>query len=186
MNRIAATCRVLFPVVLSIIPGFGHIWVRRYNRGLALFLIFFGTWNLTPIHYLLADDGEYEGLLKLSHAAVVGIIVFAFVDIIRITVWLKSSKVINRRKSLYRRSMVHFLRSEYGQAEDAASRMIRTDPLDTSALFVLGMIQREGGEFRKALRSFYRAQRSTTEDYWKFDLKREIKATKARHKREKQ
>ncbi|MFT7617720.1 MAG: tetratricopeptide (TPR) repeat protein [Planctomycetota bacterium] len=178
MEKIASFFRVLIPLVLCIMPGWGHIWVHRYNRGLSIFILFFTIGNGLILLILNAATQNYSTLMTVGQAALVGLFVFAIVDIIRITVWLKSKTVANRRRGQYRRSLVHFLRGEYEMAENQANRMIRTDPLDSGALMVLGMIQREAGEPKKALRTFRRGLRAVTSDYWHEDLRREIEVTR--------
>lgn len=181
MGKIASFFRVLFPLVLCVVPGWGHIWVHRYNRGLSIFILFFAIANGLILLILNAATEDYATYMTLGKAALVGLFVFAVVDIIRITVWLKSKKVANRRRGQYRRSLVHFLRGEYEMAESQANRMIRTDPLDSGALIVLGMIQRESGEPKKALRTFRRGLRAATSEYWHEDLRREIEVTRNLH-----
>ena len=41
MKRHSSATSVVIPLLLSTVPGWGHIWVRRNTRGLALFLLFF-------------------------------------------------------------------------------------------------------------------------------------------------
>ena len=180
MKRLSATFAVLVPLVLSIIPGWGHIWLRRYNRGLAIFLLFFAIVNLELMVFLRGEEADFEATFKYASAAAVGLFVFTIVDVFRITVWLRSNKVLEKRRTSYRRALTHYLRSEYGQARELALRMTRSDPLDVAALFVLGMIQREAGEKKKAIRTFRRALRSPTSEYWNADVQRELKNTKAR------
>lgn len=178
MRRLAALFGVLFPLTLAVVPGWGHIWLRRYNRGLALFFLCFGALNLRVVIELLADPGQYRFVKDLTIALAIGVLVFSLVDVLRITIWLKSKTVVNRRKQLYRKALTHYLRSEYGQAEDAALRMIRTNPLDAQALLVLGMIQREDGRRKKAMGTFKRALRGGLAGTWKADLERELEVTR--------
>ncbi len=180
MGRIAALFRVLVPLTLSIVPGWGHIWVHRYNRGLSIFILTCAIANARILLYLNAAEVEYNLLYNACLAAIAGLYVFTFVDIIRLTVWLKGKTVAKRRRGQYRRSLVLFLRGEYEAAAKQAQRMIRTDPLDSSALMVLGMVQRESGDLKKALSTFRRGLKTATSDYWHEDLKREIEVTRER------
>ncbi len=180
MRRLLAILGVLFPFTLAFVPGWGHIWLRRYNRGLALFFLFFGSINVSLAIFLLDTSERFAMLNRLAQALAVGVLVFSLVDVLRITIWLKSKTVTNRRKMLYRKSLTHYLRSEYGQAEDSAVRMIRTNPLDVQALLILGMIQREDGRPRNAAATFKRALRGGQAGVWRADLERELEATRQR------
>ena len=169
MSRPGVFTGIVIPIGLSLVPGWGHIWVKRPMRGLILFALFFAALN----YGLLAenDPTDKKPLIDptLAYGIAVGGFVFSIVDTTRVTLWLRSKTVQGRRSALFRKMVTHYLRNEYGQADEAVSKMLRIDPDDAGLIFWKGMLQRDVGQRRRAMKSFKRSLATDVDDYWTCD-----------------
>ena len=176
MKRQSPATSVIVPILLSTVPGWGHIWVRRNTRGLALFLLFFSSANFALVR-LVSSKADNSALpVQLALAFCAGVLFFTLADILRITLWTRSRRVRGQRATLFKRLLVHYLRKEYGQAKEAAERMLRINPYDTTALIYSGMVHQAMGESRRALQMFRRVLRVDTDGKWAHEATREIQA----------
>ncbi len=178
MDRKSKFSHVAFALILTIFPGWGHIWIRREYRGLMIFILFFGIANVAFLNQTQDEVLLFDGEFRLALAAAIAVFVFAIVDILRITVWFKGAKIQSRRKNLAQRVVVHYLRSEHGQLEEAVTRLLRIDPADCWALFYLAMSWRDAGETKKARATIKKALRVDRSGYWRDDLRRELQLLK--------
>lgn len=175
MPRPGIVLGAILPVVLSAIPGWGHIWVRRYTRGLALFLAFFAVSDTAFLTYQTAAGEDARATARVVGLGLgAAIWAFSLVDIVRIAVWLRSKTVRDRRAALFRKTVIHFLRGEHAQAEESIRRMLRIDPYDVPALTYLGMVRRDAGRHDDALRTFRKAARCGPDEGWSAEIEHEI------------
>lgn len=171
--------RLLIAVILTVVPGWGHIWLHRTTRGLLLFILFF-----LALNYAIVFGGVLDRIpdfaVNASLAFAAAIVVFAVVDVVRITIWLDSRAVRARRHALLESAVAHYLRREYAQAEAALRRMLRIDPHDGTALMYLGMVLRATGRRGKAESTFKKVIRDDRSGRWRSDARREIARLRGR------
>ena len=175
MPRLGLFLRAIIPTVLSVVPGWGHIWVRRHTRGLAIFLTFFAVANAAFLINQLGPQEMRTTAIRIALVICVGLWAFCFGDIIRIAVWLRSHTVQERRAGLFRKMVIHVLRGEHAQAEDSIRRMLRIDPYDVPALTYLGIVRRDLGRRDEAVRVLKKALRCRPDAVWTAEIEHEIR-----------
>ena len=166
---------LLIPLILSLVPGWGHIWVHRATRGLLIFVCFFGLANYALMALLLADAAEPPILARPALALAAGVLVFSYIDILRLTLWNRNKRLLARCDGYLRRAIIHYLRDEYGQAEELLLKVLRRRPFDVPALSYLAAVQRGRGAEKKAQESFKRALAAARGGRWEASLRAEIK-----------
>lgn len=174
MPRPGIVFGAIVPIVLSVVPGWGHIWVRRHTRGLAIFLVFFALADIAFLVYQTSEEPVRTDAMNVGLGLCAGIWTFAMVDIARIAIWLRSTTMRDRRTALFRKMVIHFLRGEHAQAEESIRRMLRINPYDVPALTYLGMVRRDAGRLDEALRAFKKAMRSQPDSGWSAEIEHEI------------
>ncbi len=174
MNRTGPIRGILLPILLALVPGWGHIWLWRNARGVFLFAAFTALVD----YAFLTDVGAFDPWRRLptnvAWAGAAGLFAFSVADVLRIVFWSRSKKGLERRRTLFRRMVVHYLRDEFGQAEDAVQRMLRLTPTDAAILFWEGMIYRDSGRTLLARRAFKRALQADRRGFWSGDIEREM------------
>ncbi|MCA9319237.1 MAG: hypothetical protein KDB53_00815 [Planctomycetes bacterium] len=176
MKRAGVISGVIVPIALTIVPGWGHIWTRRGFRGFVIFALFAASLDYFLVAKFNLETLPFNPVIALAIA--VAVHVFAFVDILRITFWLRSKTVQRRRSALFRKMVVHYLRGEYGQAQEACEGILRIDPANPAVTMWSGMIARECGRPKVARRLFQQARRNDERGYWKQEVVRELDALK--------
>lgn len=164
--------KAAFPLALSLIPGWGHIWVHRPTRGLAIFLGFFAVLNVALVGLMAPSTGQSAPWVQPAIALAAAVFVFGFVDTLRITVWARGRTVQRRRKRLLWRAQVHYLKGEYGQSAEATRRMLRINPHDVQALIQSGLIQFETGNPTGAERLWTKARMHDRDQLWELEIER--------------
>jgi cytochrome c-type biogenesis protein CcmH/NrfG len=178
MRKGAFIPAVLAPLVLSLVPGWGHIWLHRPVRGMTLFLLVFGALNLALLMGLGIRVDLPRGLFHPVLAAAAGIYVYSVVDVARLALWTASRSAQAKRQTLFKKVVAHYLKGEHGQAEEAVRGMLRIDPQDTSALVYLGMIHGARGRRGKAIATLKRARRLHSDETTAKDIERELRRLK--------
>lgn len=174
MSRVPIIRGVVVPVFLSLIPGWGHLWMHRYWRGFLLFTMFFGSLNT----WMMADFFQHQlaslAWSRIWLALALSIAVFSLADVLRMTLWSRSKSVQIRRRQLLKRAVLHWIRSENGQAEEVINKVLRIDPNDPVALVWAGTIDADGGRHKSAKQYFARALRADDEEKWSTGIRLEL------------
>ena len=172
MLTLASGKKAIVPLILGIVPGWGHIWVQRPTRGLLLFIPFFALLNLALMGMLEPVSSPVKPWVSPAIAMAAALYVFSFLDTIRITIWVKSRRVQKRRSRLLWKAQVHYLKGEHGQAAESIQRMLRIHPHDTTALMYAGIIRRDFGDPRGARAAWKKVLAHDFDDKWKTDINR--------------
>ncbi|MEE9394745.1 MAG: hypothetical protein V3W41_19810 [Planctomycetota bacterium] len=173
---------VLLPMTLSFVPGWGHIWLHRKQLGLGLFMLFVAALNLALLFRFLSDWKHGIWVVQVAWATAAATLVFSIYDTFRATIWSKMPGTKRRRRRYLRRTVRHYLRDEHGRAEEAATRMLRMNPIDTTALVYLAMVQEGAGRKKVALETWKRAKVVDANGRWQDDIARQIALLKRRGK----
>jgi tetratricopeptide (TPR) repeat protein len=150
--------RTVVPLLLSLVPGWGHIWLRRGSTGLMIFMLFFASLNMAVLigNDLLPAMPKFFG--NLAKATAAATFAFSILDVLRATVWTRSRPVQERRRRILRTAAGHLIRREFGQAEEQLERVLRIDPGDPAAWAWLGSLYSVTGRRREARHAWKQAR----------------------------
>ncbi|MEZ6195000.1 MAG: tetratricopeptide repeat protein [Planctomycetota bacterium] len=167
MRTLSAVFGIVTPVVLSIVPGWGHIWLRRGSTGLMIFMLFFAAINLALLTSarILPDLSPVLG--RIAYATAASAFAFSVLDVLRATIWSRSRPVRERRRRILRRAIAHSIRGEDGQAQEQLEHALRIDPNDPAAWAWLGALLERGGRTKDARRALKRARFLGAEAGWR-------------------
>lgn len=165
----------LFALVLSIVPGWGHIYWGRERVGLGLFtafaVAFFGLLNGLFIYLGPGQQSLVYGSLFL----IVGISIASWIDMFRRTAPERVRQEDALRDRHLRDGMVAYLRGDLAAAKSSFLACVRVDPLDVDALFGMGMACSRSGDFRGAAAWLRRVRRYDDEGKWAWEIRQEIR-----------
>ncbi len=161
-------------VLLSLLPGWGHVAVGREFQGLLIFttaaLAAFGLVNA-----LFTYLGELRGvLIVLSSIALVGVAAYSVVDVVRLNTPSRRLRIARTRDRLLWEGLMAYLRSDLLTAEQKFIDCARLDRLDVEPVLRAGVAASRRGAFREARRLLRRARRLDVEKRWEWELRREL------------
>lgn len=175
MKKSAVVRDAVIALFLGIIPGWGHIYLRRPLRGLLIFILFFALADCVLLMALEVRIDLPKSLARPLAALAAAVYVFSVVDVIRWALWSRSKSAQSKRQNHFRKVIAHFLKNELGQAEESAEAMLRIDPHDGTALVYLGLIHGARGRKKKAIATLKRALRWRRDDTSVEDIERELR-----------
>ena len=144
-------------LLLTIVPGLGHVLLDRHLAGVLLFTVFAFSANGTFVGARLwVHEDQRFAILLLSTLGLALVYPYAFVRIWRLTFGLDEEARATARGGRMKQAMSHYLRGELDEAAGILRSLLRQDELDVDCLFYLGMIHRDQGEAGKARRTFRR------------------------------
>lgn len=165
---------VVLPLVLALVPGWGHIWLHRKTQGLFLFMLFAAAVNCALVTDLALPSRHQDLVVRLSWGVAAAILAFSVADVFRSTILRRRPGQRQKRVRYLRKAIMHYLRDEVGQAEEALAKILRFDPRDATALVYLGMLHRDAGRTREAKRAFERALAADQDGRWRVDVRGEL------------
>ncbi len=137
--------------VLGQIAAWGYLRTGRVARGAALMV---GGWVLADVALLARFAYDHQGGVYLC--ALLGMQVYSLVEFTLFVVrrWLRRRPAArDRRASLYRQAVTHYVRNELDQAEQLQRQLMRADPWDVDVAVALGCLLVRRGEPRRARRT---------------------------------
>ncbi len=165
------------PLLLSIVPGLGHFYYRRFAVGAGLFVTFATALNgLLLLSLLDGDVGRPLGWFCAALALAVWGYSVGWVG--RHVLFDDPAAIERARAQLLREGLIHLLRSEYTDAVRCFRRANGVGPeaVCIDALFYLGAAYRRLGEIGRARRWLRRCAAWDAEGKWRFELGREMAA----------
>ena len=172
MITVATAKKALPALLLSLIPGWGHIWVNRPTRGLLLFVPTVALLNICLMGMLEPVTSPMAPWVQPALALAAALYTFSFLDTVRITIWLQSRRVMKRRSRLLWKAQVHYLKGEHGQAIESVKRMLRIHPYDVTALMYSGLIRSASSDHRGARAAWNKAKLHDDDKIWTADIDR--------------
>lgn len=166
MGIILRLVRTAIPLALSIIPGWGHIWLRRGSTGLMIFMLFCASLNVALLMRMDLLPALPDIVGNLASATAAATASFSILDVLRATIWNRSRPVQERRRRILRAATGHLIRREYEQAEEQLERVLRIDPSDPAAWAWLGSLYLATGRSRDARRALRQARFFGREGGW--------------------
>ncbi len=166
--------RRILALLLSVVPGWGHVYWGRERVGLAIFTaaaVLAFAW----INGLAVYQGAGRGVLVWG--AGVGLVAFAlivWVELFRRTRATRVGEEEASRERLLERGAAAYLHGELDAAIAHFSACLRIDPQDVEALFRIGIVHARHGDAREARRWLRRTVRHDLEDKWRWEIEREL------------
>ena len=165
----------LLALLLSVIPGWGHVYWGREISGLAAFTAFAAA-GFAFLNGLFIYLGEGKGaLIWVSASLAIGLLVGAWVDLLRRTSprWVKAEE--EERQKNMRSGTVAYLRGDHETAGNCFASCVKADPSDVEALFRLGIVCARSGDLKRAKSSLRRVKRYDVEGKWGWEVEMELK-----------
>lgn len=161
-------------LLLSLVPGLGHLILARSRRGLLLFLAGSGGWNLALVSY--AGPVPPLGDWTFRTGVIIGVAVtaFAVIDLFRIGVYARWTRVRHRRREFLRQGIRCYLRQDFPAARGYLDRLLDLDSGDATARLYLASLERRAGRMDRALRHARKALRANPRNRFHPELEREI------------
>lgn len=161
-------------ILLSLLPGWGHIYLGREGQGLLVFTAA-AISGFTLLNATLIYLGELRGtLIGIASIATAGLFLYSVGDIFRLTAPLRLQRISRRRDQLLWEGMLAYLRSDYVGAEQKFLECARLDALDVEPVFRAGVAASRRGAWREARRLFNKARKLDIELKWKWELEEEL------------
>ena len=163
------------PILLSLIPGWGHIYCAREGRGLVLFTaaaisgftLFNAIWN-----YL----GDLRPVLIVVGAlGTLGLLIYSIWDIIRWTSPERLQRIRQLRDRLLWEGSLCYLRADYLTAEEKFLQSAHLDERDVEPYFRAGMAALRRGATLESKRLLQKAQKLDTRLKWQWEIEEELK-----------
>ncbi len=162
-------------LVLSLVPGWGHVYLGREGLGLLTFTVTaFGMFLF--LNVALIYDGQHRLALARAIASLTVLFwVWSVAD-----VWRRSSSGRRRRLEeeklrLLRQGMIEYLRDEMEASESTFRACLKLDGFDAEALFRLGVVTSRRGKTAEARRFLRRARREDLDAKWSWEIANELK-----------
>ena len=167
--------RAAFAVILTLIlPGAGHLVVRRYLRGAVLAVLFAVSADICLYVAYLVPFGGQTPLFSVAISVASGVWVFSIVDI---AIRLKSRRAKDFRTKndeFLRAAQVAWLRDDLPEAERLLGAILRRDERDIEAWVHLGKILKSVGRQAEARACFRSALNLDGSEAWRYMLRAEL------------
>lgn len=157
-------------MLLSVVTGFGHVYLRHYVLGALLFAVFATALNAVFLGSVIESNKMLaHALFRAGVPLAIGTWVVGLVHAWKISYGTDRRRLREERQRLFREGLIAYVRDDLDAAARALGRVIDKDVdwEETDALFHLGVVELRrarrfegGGEARKAARSRRCAQRA--------------------------
>lgn len=168
----------LAAIVLSLVPGWGHVYWGREPTGLLIFTLFAAA-AFSLVNGLFLYLGGGRTLLVAFSLLLLGVtLAWSWISILRWTSPSRIRSIEERRNQAFREGAAAFVRGDNDGAVAAFSRCVEVDPGDVEALFRLGIVTARAGDTRGARSWLRRAQKHDLDDKWAWEIERELERLK--------
>lgn len=161
-------------LLLSLAPGWGHVYLGRERAGMALFtmaaLCLFALVNLLLVYF-----GELRLLyLRLAGGGALFFWLTSVADVWRRTSPRRLRRLEREKEDLLRRGMIAYLRGQPDLAQEAFRASLRLDGDDVEALVRMGVVAARSGAVSLARRALRRARRVDLAGKWTWEIGKEL------------
>jgi hypothetical protein len=164
----------LLALVLSLVPGFGHVYLGRERAGLALFTLAAVGGFLVFNAFLVLESPHRLDVARASAAATAALWLGAIAHVVYLTSPRRQRRVEEEKVNLLKSGMIFFLRDEMEAAETAFRTCLKLDRGDVEALVRLGVLYARRGQAGPARRTLRRARSVDVEGKWSWEVEREL------------
>jgi cytochrome c-type biogenesis protein CcmH/NrfG len=164
----------LVVITTFIIPGIGHLLLRRYLKGTILAAIFCVSTDVFLLSTCLWHASFTSALPLVSLGIMVLAWVYALADIVPALKALQQKGLQEEKDSLLKRAQVAWLKDELAEAERLLRDILRMDERDIEAWVHLGKVLKCSGNPVEARRCFQSALNLEGSDPWRWTLQTEL------------
>jgi len=165
-------------LILAVVPGFGHLYVGRYWRGLLVFVIFAIAANGICFARELAPAGARETAVDLCAGAAAAIWLYSVLHVAYLSRRFERKTVAERKEYHFKRGLTQYVGGAFDEARAEFLTVLRLDPMDIDARFHLGMTCRALGERREAVQSLKRCLADDIDGKWRWEIETQLKELK--------
>jgi tetratricopeptide (TPR) repeat protein len=161
-------------LILSLVPGWGHVYWGREFLGLSLFTVA-AVLGFAFLNGLFIYQGPGRGLLVWSSGLLLGVCeVVVWVELFVRTLPARQRREEEERERLIAEGSIAYLRNDYERAVDLFRQCLRINPQDVDAMFRLGVVHARAGDGRQARRWLNSTLRHDVEERWSWEVGREL------------
>jgi hypothetical protein len=161
-------------VALSILPGWGHLYLGRELQGLLVFTFSSMTGFLLVNAWLLHLGTFRQAVTTISSLLFLTGCVYSVVDIWRLTSPRRVERMRRLCDVLLWEGMMNYVRHEDLAAEEKFLQCWRLDRLDVEPIVRAGVVAARRQAFEEARRLLGRARRLDSELKWRAEIDREL------------
>lgn len=173
-------------LLLTLIPGWGHVYWGREGQGLRLFtLAALATFIL--LNAALIYVGSWRSILLVAATlGVVLVVLWCWLDILRLTAGDRVHADIQVRQEALWEGTLAYLQNDLPAARARFEACVRRDPTDVEALFRLAVVTARSGDGRRARSLLRRTLRLDGDGIWEWEIGRELSRLEGRAAQDRQ
>jgi tetratricopeptide (TPR) repeat protein len=167
--------------LLSLVPGWGHVYLGRERVGLAIFSLTAASAFLL-LNVVLIGRGGRTSLSWVAGAAVVLFWAFGIADVWRRTSPARLKRIEERKSAFLRSGIIAYLRDDLAAAQADFRACLKLDSQEPEALLRLGVVLSRQGAIRSARSFLRRARALDLEEKWRWEIERELESLREKAK----
>ncbi len=172
MSRISR--RRITALVLSLVPGWGHVYWGRETLGLTIFTVA-AICGFSFLNGLFIYQGEGREVLTWTSGTLSAItFIAAWVELFFRTSPAREERERTVGVRLLHQGTIAYLKNDSDNAALLFRECLRIDPQDVEALFRLGVTFARRGDKQQALRWLRRTLSFDVEEKWHWEVHREL------------
>ena len=165
-------------LILSLVPGWGHVYFGRETLGLIIFTLF-AVSGFAFLNGLFFYLGSWQTFLIVSSSTLLVLVTIgSWFDILRTTSARQVRVEEEARDANLRRGTVAYIRGHLTDAEACFRACVKSDTLDVEALFRLGVVCARSGDLLHAKTCLRRTLKHDAAAKWRWEAGRELEALK--------
>ena len=161
-------------IATVVLPGTGHLLLRRYLKGAALAALYAASADVFLISAFLWPGGTHAALPWVSLSLMVIIWAYALFEVMFRLKVLREKDFQKRKDDLLKAAQVAWLKNDYPQAERLLRRIIALDERDVEAWVHLGKVLKSCAQEAEAEKCFRSALNLKGSEVWRWELMREL------------
>jgi cytochrome c-type biogenesis protein CcmH/NrfG len=161
-------------LLLTLIPGLGHVYWGREGQGLRLFTLA-ALAAFVLLNAALIYVGSWRSILLVAATlGVVLVVLWCWLDILRLTAGDRVHADIQVRQEALWEGTLAYLKNDLPAARARFEACVRRDPTDVEALFRLAVVTARSGDGRRARALLRRTLRLDRDGTWEWEVGREL------------
>jgi len=165
-------------LVLAIVPGFGHLYLGRHWRGLAVFAVFAIAINGMYFAHEMASGQTAEHVFDLCRGGAAAMLAYSLLHVAYVSRQFERKSVAERKDYHFKLGQQQYVGGAFDEAKAEFLTVLKLDPIDIDARFWLGMSCRALGERREAAKSFRRCMADDLGGKWRWEVETQLKGLK--------
>ena len=164
----------LVVIATVVMPGMGHLLLRRYLKGVVLAGLFAASADVFLMSVFLWQTSVTSPLSLASLGTMIGAWMYAITDVIPALNALRQKDLQEHKDELLKRAQVAWLRDEFADAERLLREILHLDERDIEAWVHLGKVLKACGRGQEARKCFRSALNLDGSEPWRWTLMTEL------------